>query len=273
MGSENNFRDSLSSPRFKLAGLVLTLSLLSVLTACGGGGSSTPTQQVPPPPTASPDARSDFVLNQMTLDEKIQMVHGGASATWWNQTQPRGAAGWVPGIPALNIPDLYLADGSVGVGNGVGQATALPSSIASAASWDLNEAAKYGTVIGTELRDFGINVNLGGNINLTGREPRDGRTFETKGEDPLLAGMITAAHLTAIQSQYVIGGIKHFGFNDQETGRTTVNALIDERSGRESDLLAFEIGLKDSNVKSVMCYYNLTNSQYDCENKHLLNEV
>jgi beta-glucosidase len=273
MGSENNFRDSLSSPRFKLAGLVLTLSLLSVLTACGGGGSSTPTQQGPPPPTASPDARADFVLNQMTLDEKIQMVHGGASATWWNQTQPRGAAGWVPGIPALNIPDLYLADGSVGVGNGVGQATALPSSIASAASWDLNEAAKYGTVIGTELRDFGINVNLGGNINLTGREPRDGRTFETKGEDPLLAGMITAAHLTAIQSQYVIGGIKHFSFNDQETGRPTANVMIDDRSARESDLLAFEVGVKGSNVQSVMCSYNLVNSTWACENPFLLNTV
>jgi beta-glucosidase len=48
----------------------------------------------------------------------------------------------VPGIPRLNIPDLYLADGSVGVGDGVGQATALPSSIASAASWDENEAYK-----------------------------------------------------------------------------------------------------------------------------------
>ena len=110
----------------------------------------------------------------------------------------------------MNIPALYLADGSVGVGNGVGQATALPSSIASAASWDVSEASKYGNVIGTELADYGINVNLGGNVNLIGREPRDGRTFETKGEDPILAGKITAAHINAIQAQHVIGGIKHF---------------------------------------------------------------
>jgi beta-glucosidase len=155
----------------------------------------------------------------------------------------------------------------------VGPATALPSSLASAASWDLNEAAKYGTIIGSELSDYGINVNLGGNVNLIGREPRDGRTFETKGEDPILAGKITAAHLKAIQAEHVIAGIKHFAFNDQESGRTTANALIDERSGRESDLLAFEIGVKDSNVQSVMCSYNLTNSQYDCENSHLLNDV
>jgi beta-glucosidase len=209
----------------------------------------------------------------MTLDEKIQLVHGGASSTWYNQTQPRGAAGWVPGIQRLGIPTLYLSDGSVGVGNSVGQATALPSSIASAASWDVNAAVKYGQVIGAESNAFGINLNLGGNINLIGREPRDGRTFETKGEDPMLAGKITAAHLNAIQGAHVIAGIKHFAMNDQETGRTTANVLIDDRSARESDLLAFEIGATDSNVQSVMCAYNLVNGTRDCENPYLLNQV
>ena len=71
----------------------------------------------------------------------------------------------------------------------------------------------------------------------------------------------------------MIGGIKHFSFNDQESGRFTANVMIDERGGRESDLLAFEIGIKDSNVQSVMCSYNLTNGIYDCENSHLLNDV
>jgi beta-glucosidase len=214
------------------------------------------------------------MLAQMTQAEKLQMVQGGVTTdNTYGYTVPLGAAGWVPANTRLGIPALYLADGSVGVGNGVGPATALPSSIASAATWDLSEATKYGTVIGTELADYGINVNLGGNINLIGREPRDGRTFETKGEDPILAGKITAAHINAIQAQHIIGGIKHFSFNDQESGRTTANAIIDERSGRESDLLAFEIGIKDSNVQSVMCSYNLTNSQYDCENSHLLNDV
>jgi len=214
------------------------------------------------------------MLAQMTQAEKLAMVQGGVTTNQtWGYTVPMGAAGWVPANTRLGIPALYLADGSVGVGNGVGPATALPSSIASAASWDTTEAAKYGTVIGTELADYGINVNLGGNVNLTGHEPRDGRTFETKGEDPILAGKITAAHINAIQAQHVIGGIKHFAFNDQESGRTTANAIIDDRGGRESDLLAFEIGVKDSNVQSVMCSYNLTNGQYDCENEHLLNQV
>lgn len=250
-------------------------ALSMILAACGGGTSNGGgcTTNCPPPPTAGADVRAAYLVNQMALAEKLQLVHGGASSTWWLQTLPRGAGGWIPGIPRLNIPDLYFADGSVGVGNAVGPATALPSSIASAASWDLSEAAKYGQVIGKELSAYGINVNLGGNINLIGREPRDGRTFETKGEDPLLAGMITAAHLKAIQSQYVIAGMKHFSFNDQETGRATMNALIDDRSARETDLLAFEVAATNSNVQSVMCSYNLVNGTWSCENPYLLNQV
>lgn len=250
--------------------LAFALGLLMMGSACGGGSSNS-SSNPSPPPTATPDQRADYLVSQMTLDEKVQLVHGGATAQ--NSASPRGGAGWVPGIPRLNIPDLYLADGSVGVGNAVGQATALPSSIASAASWDVDEAYKYGKVIGSELRGYGINVNLGGNINLIGREPRDGRTFETKGEDPILAGKITAAHLKAIQDQYVIAGIKHFALNDQETGRTQANVLIDDRSARESDLLAFEIGVKDSKVQSVMCSYNLRNGTYACENPYLLTNV
>jgi len=155
----------------------------------------------------------------------------------------------------------------------VGPATALPSTLASAASWDLTEAYKYGQVIGLEESAFGINVYLGGNVNLTGREPRDGRTFETTGEDPLLAGEINAQHLLGVQDQNVIAGVKHYAFNDQETARMQANAVIDERSARESDLLAFEVSLKDSNAQMVMCAYNLVNGTYNCQNDHLLNDV
>ena len=261
---------ALKDPKTAVAFGLLTI-VICALTACGGSSATTPP---PPPPPTTADAKADALLAQMTQAEKLQLVQGGVTSNLtYGYTVPRGAGGWVPGNTRLNIPALYLADGSVGVGNGVGPSTALPSSIASAASWDLNEATKYGSVIGTELADYGINVNLGGNVNLIGRDPRDGRTFETKGEDPILAGKITAAHINAIQAQHVIGGIKHFSFNDQESGRGTANVMIDERGGRESDLLAFEIGVKDSNVQSVMCSYNLTNGVYDCENSHLLNDV
>ena len=264
-----------SSVKKVSASILLSLPLAAILAACGG--SSTPTQTttpVSPPTSGTADERADAVLAQMTQAQKLQMVAGGvASDPNLNYAFPRGAGGWIPGIAQLSIPALYFADGSVGVAYSVGPATALPSSIASAAGWDTNAAVQYGTVIGTELSDYGINVNLGGNTNLIGREPRDGRTFETKGEDPILAGKIAAAHLEGVQAQHVIADMKHYAYNDQETGRTTANAIIDERGGRESDLLAFEIGVKDSNVQSVMCSYNLTGGTYNCENSHLLTDV
>jgi beta-glucosidase len=234
-----------------------------LVISIGGATSNTVTMAVKAPTS---DQRADVLLRQMTQQEKLQLVHGAGATT-------RGAAGWVPGIPRVGIPDLLLADGSVGVGNQVGPATILPSSIASAATWDTDLAYDYGKVIGSELRAYGLNANLGGNVNLIGREPRDGRTFETKGEDPILAGKITATHIRGVQDQHVIGGIKHFAMNDQETGRTIANVQLDERGARESDLLAFEIGIKDSNVQSVMCSYNLWNGLYACENPHLLNDI
>jgi beta-glucosidase len=255
------------------AEILFALISTAILTGCGGTNASNP-QQPPPPPSTEPDSRADAMLAQMTQDEKLQMVMGGVTTNLtYGYTVPQGAGGWVPGIPSLGIPALYISDGSVGVSADAGQATALPSAIANAASWDLNEAAKYGSVIGIELADYGLNVNTGGNVNLTGREPRDGRTFETKGEDPILAGKINAAHISAIQAQHIVGMMKHFSFNDQESGRGTANAVIDERGGRESDLLAFEISVKDSNAQAVMCSYNLTNSIYNCENNYLLNDI
>jgi len=242
------------------------------LSGCGAG-SSTSTTITPPPPTTDPDKRADLLIAQMTEADELALVHGNLPLPPYPTPPPHGAVYWVPGIPALGIPDQLAADGPAGLGDNVGPATALPSPLANAASWDLNEAAKYGTVIGKETSAFGLNISLGGNLNLIGREPRDGRTFETGGEDPYLSGMINAQHLLGIQNQNVIAGVKHFALNDQETGRTQANAVIDERSAQESDLLAFQIALANSNAQMTMCAYSLVNGTYNCQDDHLMNGV
>src|SRR5260221_10290050 len=115
-------------------------------------------------------------------------------------------------------------------------------------------------------------MSLGGGVNLA-REPRNGRTFEYMGEDPVLAGTMVGQVMKGEQAQHVIGDIKHYALNDQESGRNAVNVNIDKRSMRESDLLAFEIGLRESNAAAVMCSYNRVNGDYACENKYLLTDV
>jgi beta-glucosidase len=230
----------------------------------------------------SPDKRADLVIAQMTLDERISLVHGtgmfgfgppGTAPT--TATRSLGGAGFIPGIPRLGIPDLQMADAAVGVTRGAGfsrYSTALPSGTSEASTWDLKLAYEYGALIGRELRDQGFNMSLGGGINLT-REPRNGRIFEYKGEDPILAGKLVGQEMRALQEQGVIGDLKHYALNDQESGRAVLNAKIGIRAMRESDLLAFEIGVRDSGVGAVMCSYNRVNGDYACENSYLLNEV
>lgn len=221
------------------------------------------------------DKRADLMLEQMTLDEKIQLVHG--TGGWGLNAHPKslGGAGYVPGIDRLGFPALQMTDGRSGVantGNRGRYATALPSSLAAAASWDLQVAYDYGVLVGKETRDLGFNVSLGGTANLV-REPRNGRNFECWGEDPILIGKMLGRELKGTQDQAVIGDINRYAVNDEETGRMVANAILDKRSMRETDLLAFEIAIKESDVGTVMCSYNKLNSDYACENSYLLNDV
>ena len=192
-----------------------------------------------------------------------------------DEEDSNGGAGYVVGIPRLGIPGIQMADAAYGVTRGEGARALLhrpAGKRGAAASWDLKAAAEYGALIGRELRAQGYNMTLGGGVNIT-REPRNGRTFEYLGEDPILAGNMVGEVMKALQAQHVIGDIKHYALNDQESGRTAVNVNIDERSMRETDLLAFEIGLRISNAGGVMCSYNRVNGDYACENKYLLTDV
>jgi len=177
-------------------------------------------------PKLSPDERASMVLKEMTLDEKISLLHGtgmaGLSPMSPQATQSNGGAGYVVGVPRLGIPSIQMSDAAYGV-RGSGEngrySTALPSDIAGAASWDLQGAWEYGALIGRELRAQGYNMSLGGGMNLT-REPRDGRTFEYMGEDPILAGKMVGSVMKGLQAQHVLGDIKHYALNDQEADAT-----------------------------------------------------
>ena len=257
-------------PAFSL--LAFSLALCSL---CNAQGSDHPWMN----PSLSADQRAAMVLKEMTLDEKITLLHGtgmkGLGPVSPLAVGSNGGAGYVVGIPRLGIPAIQMSDAAYGVrmsGENGRYSTALPSNVGSAASWDLDAAYQYGRLIARELRAQGYNMSLGGGTNLT-REPRNGRTFEYLGEDPVLAGRLVGQVMKAEQAEHVIGDIKHYALNDQESGRNAVNVSIDERAMRESDLLAFQIGIRDSGVAAVMCSYNRVSSEYACENKHLLTDI
>ena len=229
--------------------------------------------------TGNARARAQAIVARMTLDEKIALVHGlfppFAKGKTPNELIP--SAGHIDGIPRLGVPLIRESDASLGVANQVEQrkgdvATALPSSLASAATFDPEIARAGGAMIGSEARAKRFNVLLAGGVNLT-RDPFNGRNFEYLGEDPLLAGRMAGAHIQGVQSNRIVSTVKHFALNSQETGRMVLDARIDEAAFRESDLLAFQIAIETGNPGSVMCAYNKVNGDYACENDWLLNKV
>ena len=217
----------------------------------------------------------------MTQQEKLSLLHGVIAAPWGGKPRPDGSigsAGYVPGVPRLGIPALQETDAELGVANPGDvrrddTATAMPSDLALASTWNPETARLQGQSVASEARAKGFNVLLGGAANLI-RDPRGGRNFEYLSEDPLLTGVMAGAMIEGAQSGgRIISTIKHFALNAQETDRVVLDARIDKSATRESDLLAFEIAIERGRPGSVMCAYNQVNGTYCCENDWLLNEV
>jgi beta-glucosidase len=258
------------------------LPLLIVMAAAIGVGSVSAQETNRPwmDSQLSPGERSELVLKQLTLDEKLALVHGNGmsgESQWRMPLTPltNGGAGYTQGVERLGIPPLIISDAAYGVrasGANGRYSTAMPSNLGAASSWDPESACQFGEVIGGELRAQGFDMTLGGGVNLT-REPRNGRTFEYAGEDPLLAGTVVGTMMKCEQGQHVIGDIKHYAVNDQETGRFVVNSVISKRAMQESDLLAFHIAISIANPGAVMCSYNRINEDFGCENSYTLQDV
>ena len=203
----------------------------------------------------------ESLIARMTLEEKIQMLHGA---------NRRGFIGYVPAIPRLGIPELALTDGPAGVRHGPG--TAFPAPVSLAATWDRSLAREYGAALGAETKARGQNILLAPMVNIV-RVPEGGRNFETFGEDPYLTAQIASAEIRGIQSQGVMAEVKHYAANNQEKDRLLVSAEVDERTLREIYLPAFEAAVKEAKVGSVMAAYNKVNGTFSSENTHLLKDI
>jgi beta-glucosidase len=244
---------------------VLLPTALAVGFSLGTGGSASSATSCPwMNRSLSADQRAEMLLGAMSLSDKISMVH---------QQYPLdyryGAAGWIPAIPSLCIPDLVLNDAGQGVGDGQTGTTAFPAPIAQAASWDPALQYDVGAAVGREARQKGIDVWLAPGVEAD-RVPMNGRNWEYGGEDPYLNGQAGAAIVRGVQSEHVIATLKHYIANSQETDRGSNgpadSADVDERTLEEMYAPQYEAGIKEGGAGSVMCSYNRINGVYSCEN-------
>ncbi len=255
----------------------LALAFTAVLAA---GMLVSPAQSEPTPPPSAASAWGSGTLTEpqlgqlvgrMTLDEKDSFLHGSTDSAC--ATSPLGCwgqAGWIPGVSRLGIPPLRLTDGPAGVRLGHVE-TAMPAPVGLTASFDRNAAQLFGKSVGAAGRASNQDVWLAPMMNavnyITG-----GRNFETLGEDPYLAGELAGALTKGVQSERMIAQIKHYITNDFENGRNSTSVKIDSQTLHETDLTAFEAGVK-AGAGSVMCSYNRINDVYGCGNDYTLNTV
>ncbi len=211
------------------------------------------------------------LVSQMTLEEKVAMLHGNGKFT-------------SAGVARLGIPELKSTDGPLGIreelqrdswapaGWNTDSAMFFPAGGGLSATWNVELARRYGEAIGQEARARDKDVLLAPAVNLI-RSPLGGRNFEYFSEDPLLNKQLTVPYVLGVQEQDVAACVKHYAINNQETNRGTIDVLADERTIREMYLPVFEGAVKEGKALSVMSAYNKFRGEYLSENDYMLNQV
>ena len=211
------------------------------------------------------------LVNQMTLDEKIGMIHGAGLF--------RTAA-----VPRLGIPELHMSDGPMGVRqefvdndwknvyDSDDTVTYLPSNSAIAATWNPKRAKECGEVLGTEARGRGKDVILAPGINIK-RTQLCGRNFEYMGEDPYLASTMVVPYVQGLQSMGVSACVKHYCLNNDEEYRHQVNVVVSDRALHEIYLPAFKAAVQQGKAWAIMGAYNIYKNEHNCHNQYTLNKI
>lgn len=209
-------------------------------------------------PNVSDSLRTEDLISQMTLGEKIDLLAGYRDF-------------YLHPCDRLGIPAFKLVDGPLGISSWglFGKATAFPASLSVAASWNRELAEEVGATYAQELRARGIHFLLAPGVNIY-RASKGARNFEYYGEDPFLSAEMVVPFIKSVQDGGVIATIKHYAVNDQEFDRYNVSSEIDDRTLHEIYLPPFKAAVVDAGVKAVMTGYNPVNGVYCTENKELI---
>jgi beta-glucosidase len=213
--------------------------------------------------TAPVAQRVQQVLDTMDQSEEASLLSGDGGSSYIGQ---------VNAIPDLCIPAINMEDGPDGVGDGNGGVTAFPDGESASATWDPALIEQEGAAMGAEFAGKGVNLSLGPTTNLV-RDPRWGRTYETYGEDPYLAGQITSAEVEGLQSQGVMAMVKHVAAYDQEQyPNGDDDETVSRQALEELYLAPFQTAIKQSAPAAMMCSYAVVNNASSCENADLLQD-
>ena len=252
---------------------ILTAFMTVGIAVCGCKGDATLSRDVKgyDDPLMQNEKKITEIIRNMTLEEKVAMLHGKHMFT-------------SEGVPSQGIADMVYADGPFGIREEMephswnslhlttDSATFFPTGSALAATWNEEMAYKYGTGMAREARLRGKDMILGPAINIQ-RIPTGGRTYEYLSEDPYLSSRLSVQYTKGVQDNGVAVCVKHFALNNQETNRGSVNVIVSPRAMREIYLPPFEAAIVEGNAYGVMSAYNKINGYWCAENYELLNSI
>ena len=248
-----------------MEGLKTSILAVLLMTAAATHAQQYPTQLL------SHEQEIDNIISSMTLEEKIDMLHGKNMFS-------------SAGIPRLGIADVEYADGPFGIREemephswnsanlSTDSATFFPTGSALAATWSTDCAYAYGRGMSREARLRGKDMILGPAINIQ-RIPTGGRTYEYLSEDPLLSGMLAVAYTKGAQEDGTAVCLKHYALNNQEDYRGFVDVRISDRAMHEIYLRPFEMAVREADAWGLMAAYNKVNGRWCSENLPLLTTI
>ena len=219
----------------------------------------------------SHETEIDNIIKSMTLEEKIDMLHGKNMFS-------------SAGVPRLGIADVEYADGPFGIREEMephswnsanlttDSATFFPTGSALAATWSTEWAYAYGRGMSREAKLRGKDMILGPAINIQ-RIPTGGRTYEYLSEDPILSGMLAVAYTKGSQDDGTAVCLKHYALNNQEDYRGFVDVRISDRAMHEIYLRPFEMAVREADAWGIMAAYNKVNGRWCSENEALLTTI
>lgn len=248
----------------ELKTLLTGLCVAALLAGCAGKNAESH-------PLMQHEEEISAIIEQMTLEEKVEMLHGKNMFS-------------SAGVPRLGIADLEYADGPFGIreemephswrsiGLATDSATFFPTGSALAATWSPEIAYQYGKGMAKEARLRGKDMILGPAINIQ-RLPTGGRTYEYLSEDPILSAELSVGYTKGVQDNGAAVCLKHYALNNQENMRGFVSSNVSERVMHELYLVPFEAAVKEANAYGVMAAYNKVNGTWCSENDLLQNKI
>ncbi|MBK7131924.1 MAG: glycoside hydrolase family 3 C-terminal domain-containing protein [Bacteroidales bacterium] len=252
--------------------LIITLLLISISIIIGSHSVIAQSSRAPlKSKLVENDAKIDKIISQMTVEEKVAMLHGKNMFT-------------SEGIERLGIADMVYTDGPFGIREEMephswnplklanDSSTFFPTGSALAATWSKDLAYSYGVGMGREARLRGKDMLLGPAINIQ-RIPTGGRTYEYLSEDPFLSSRLSVGYTKGVQDQGVAVCLKHYALNNQEMNRGRVNVIVSPRALREIYLPPFEAAVKEADAYGVMAAYNKVSGLWCSENDILQNKI